>query len=141
MLALVLDGSIAILILAALALGLRLQRNLRELRSTDGELERLIVALDGASERSAAALDGLRQAAAAADERLTGAQRLLDDLRFLTSRGEQLADRLEEQIRRGRPTAQRSDPSPPKPAAPKPLARSDRSGPAADLERTLRALR
>jgi len=139
MLALVLDGSIAILILAALALGLRLQRNLRELRSTDGELERLIVALDGASERSAAALDGLRQAAAAANERLTGAQRLLDDLRFLTSRGEQLADRLEEQIRRGRPTPQRSDPPPP--AAPKPLARSDRAGPAADLERTLRALR
>jgi uncharacterized membrane protein YccC len=141
MLGLVLDGSIAILILAALALGLRLQRNLRELRSSDGELERLIVALDGASERSAAAVDGLRQAATDADQRLAGAQGLVDDLRFLTSRGEQLADRLEDQIRRGRPAAQRSEPPPPKPAAPKPPARSGRSGPTADLERTLRALR
>jgi hypothetical protein len=140
MLALVLDGSIAILILAALGLGLRLQRSLRELRSNDGELGRLILALDGASERSAAAIDGLRQAAADADERLAGAQELVDDLRFLTSRGEQLADRLEAQIRQARPAAQRSDPPPPKPAAPNPL-RSHPAGHAADLQRTLSALR
>jgi hypothetical protein len=141
MLALVLDGSVAILILAALGLGLRLQRSLRQLRSNDGELGRLILALDGASERSAAAIDGLRQAAADADERLAGAQGLVDDLRFLTSRGEQLADRLEEQIRQARPAAQRSDPPAPKPATPKPLARSDPAGQAADLQRTLRTLR
>jgi hypothetical protein len=141
MLALVLDGTLAVLILAALGLGLRLQRRIRQLRSNDGELERLIAALDSASERSAAAVDGLKQAAADADERLAGAQRLVDDLRFLTSRGEQLADRLEDQIRRGRPAAQRSDPPPPKPAPPQPPARSDQAGQAADLERTLRTLR
>ena len=141
MLALLLDGAIAILILAALGLGLRLQRSLRELRSNDGELERLILALDGASARAAAAIDGLRRAATDADERLAGAQELVDDLRFLSGRGEQLADRLEEQIRQERPAAQRSDPPPPKPAAAKPQARSDAGRQPADLQRTLRALR
>ena len=140
MLALVLDGSIAILILAALGLGLRLQRNLRQLRS-NGELERLILALDSASERSAAVLDGLRQTATDADERLADAQQLVDDLRLLTSRGEHIADRLEEQIRQGRPAAQRSSPPPPRPAAPKSPARPGQAGKAADLQRTLRALR
>jgi Domain of unknown function (DUF6468) len=140
MLALILDGSIALLILAALGLGLRLQRNLRQLRS-NGELERLILALDSASERSAAVLDGLRQTATDADERLADAQQLVDDLRLLTSRGEHIADRLEDQIRQGRPAAQRSPPPPPKPATPKPLARSGQAGKAADLQRTLRALR
>jgi hypothetical protein len=137
---LVLDGSIALLILAALGLGLRLQRNLRQLRS-NGELERLILALDSASERSAAVLDGLRQTATDADERLADAQQLVDDLRLLTSRGEQIADRLEDQIRQGRPAAQRSPAPPSKPGTPKPLARSGQAGKAADLQRTLRALR
>ena len=93
MLGLVLDGAIAAVLLVAVGLGLRLQRSLTLLRSGDGELERLIVALDAATQRSAAALDGLKQAAATAEERLATVQRLVDDLQFLTSRGEQLADR------------------------------------------------
>lgn len=139
MLALVLDGTLAVLILVALGFGLRLQRNLRRLRGGDGELERLIAALDSATRRSEAALHGLRQAAAAADERLSGAERLLDDLRLLTSRGEQLADRLEEQVRHGRPPPR---PDPPVTAASsRPRPPPDRVGPAAELERTLSALR
>jgi hypothetical protein len=142
MLSLVVDGALAVLLLAALGVGLRLLRSLRQLRSDDNEIERLIDALDAATERAAGALDGLRQTAEAAGQRLTGelagAQRLLDDLQFLTSRGDQLADRLEEQIRKERPAAHRS---PPVAAAapPPPGARAvDRT---ADLERALRTLR
>jgi hypothetical protein len=141
MLALVLDGAIAVLILVGLGLGLRLQRDLRLLRSSDGELERLIAALDSASQRSEAALHGLKQAAATADERLACAQRLLDDLHFLTNRGEQLADRLEEQIRKARPGTQRSEP-PVRAVTAKPAPfPADHAGPTSDLERTLSTLR
>jgi len=137
-LTLIVDGLLAVLLLAALALGLRLQRSLHRLRHDDGEIGRLIEGLDTATSRSASALDGLRQTADATAERLAeqlaGAQRLLDDLRFLSSRGEQLADRLEQQISRGRPAA------PPTPLASMP-APPPQAGRAAELERTLKALR
>ncbi len=99
MLPLLVDGLIVVLLLVVLGRGVRLQRNLRDLRSGDGEIERLIAALDRASARAQAALDGLRQTTEATSERLAGqlasAQRLLDDLQFLTGRGEQAADRLD----------------------------------------------
>ncbi|MCC2665651.1 MAG: hypothetical protein K0S35_3573 [Geminicoccaceae bacterium] len=139
MLELALDATLAVLILVALGLGLRLQRNLRLLRGGDGELERLIAALDRATLRSEAALQGLKSAAAAADARLAGVERLLDDLRFLTSRGEQLADLLEEQVRHGRP-APRSDPLLAA-ALSRPRLAPDSAGQAAALERTLSTLR
>jgi hypothetical protein len=138
MMAPVLDGMLAVLILLALVLGVRLQRSLRLLRSSDGELERLIVALNGASARSEAALQGLKNAAAAADERLSSAQRLLDDLRFLTSRGEQLAARLEEEVRQGR---SRSPTDPPNAAPARPRPPPDNPARTAALERTLSRLR
>lgn len=142
MLSLLVDGAIALLLLVALGVGLRLQASLRQLRCSDGEIRRLIEALDAATERSAGALDGLRQTTDAGAQRLAKdlarAQRLVDDLQFLTARGDQLADRLEEQIQQGRPTA----PQPPAgavPAAPPAAARqADRT---ADLERALRTLR
>jgi hypothetical protein len=138
-LTLIVDGLLAVLLLAALALGLRLQRSLHRLRHDDGEIGRSIAELDNATSRSASALDGLRQTADATAERLAeqlaGAQRLLDDLRFLSSRGEQLADRLEQQISRGRPA------TPPTPLAPTPVPAPPQAGRAAELERTLKALR
>ena len=142
MLSLVVDGALAILLLTALGLGLRLLRSLRQLRSDDNEIERLIAALDAATRRAANALDALRQTAEAAAQRLAGeragAQRVLDDLQFLTSRGDQLADRLEEQIRKGRPAAPRS---PPVAAAAPPPAGVRAADRTADLERALRTLR
>ena len=140
MLPLVVDGLIVLLLLTVLGRGFRLQRNLRALRHDDGELDRLIAALDHASARAQAALDGLRQTAEGTSERLAGqltsAQRLVDDLQFLTSRGEQAADRLVEQIGKERPAAQRSQSVPPGEGA-----RPNRAAPAADLERMLRTLR
>jgi hypothetical protein len=139
----VVDGLIVVLLLAALGLGLRLQRSLRQLRQGDGEIARLIADLDAATGRSAGALDGLRQTAEATgarlSEQLASTQRLLDDLRFLGSRGEQLADRLEQQISRGRPLAQRAATAPAvRPATVTMPHDADRT---AELERTLRALR
>ena len=142
MLSLVVDGALAILLLAVLGIGLRLLRSLRQLRSEDNQIERLIEALDAATERAAGALDGLRQTAEASAQRLAGelaaAQRLLDELQFLTSRGDQLADRLEEQIRKGRPAAPRS---PALAAAAPPPAGASAADRNADLERALRTLR
>jgi Domain of unknown function (DUF6468) len=145
MLPLLVDGLIVVLLLVVLGRGLRLQRSLRQLRHDDGEIDRLIAALDRATARAQAALDGLRQTAEATGERLAGqlasTQRLVDDLHFLTSRGEQAADRLVEQIRKERPAAQ------PKPTMAadleraRPPGRPHRAVPAADLERTLRTLR
>jgi hypothetical protein len=142
MLSLLIDGAIAMLLLVALGFGLRLERRLHQLRGGDGAIRQLIEALDAATERSAAALDGLRRTAEATGQKLAGdlasAQRLLDDLQFLTARGEQLADRLEEQIQKGRPPASR--PAPPAPTVPVPAAArpAERT---AELERALRTLR
>jgi Domain of unknown function (DUF6468) len=114
---------------------------LRKLRCDDNEIKRLIEALDAATERSAGALAGLRETAEATGERvatdLASAQRLLDDLSFLTDRGEQIADRLEDQIQKGRPAPRAPAPTvaAPAPAAARPAART------ADLERALRTLR
>ncbi len=145
MLPLLVDGLIVVLLLVVLGRGFRLQRNLRELRHDDGEIDRLIAALDRATGRAQAALDGLRQTAEATGERLAGplasAQRLVDDLQFLTSRGEQAADRLAEQIRKERPAGQRSPTMAPGPDRAPPVGQPNRAAPATDLERTLRTLR
>ena len=143
MLALLLDGLIVVLLLVVLGRGFQLQRHLRELRRDDGELDRLIAGLDQVTGRAQAALEGLKQAAEATGERLsdqlTSGQRLLDDLQFLTSRGEQTADRLVEQIRKERPLAQRAPAMPAGPDQARPAGGAHRA--AAELERTLRTLR
>jgi hypothetical protein len=103
MLPLVLDGLLLVLLLAVLALGVRLRVGLRRLHREVGGLEQSIGALDAANGRSETALAGLARAAERAGEQLSATQRLLDDLRFLTERGEQIADRLESGIREARP--------------------------------------
>ena len=132
MLPLLVDGLIVVLLLVVLGRGVRLQRTLRDLRSGDGEIERLIAALDRASARAQAALDGLRQTTGATSERLAGqlasAQRLLDDLQFLTGRGEQAADRLEAQIRRQRPAAPASQTPPPATSQRRTASQAGRAG-------------
>ena len=143
MLSLVVDGALLLLLLIVLGAGLRLQRSLDRLRCDDNEVKRLIDGLDAASARAASALDGLRQTADAVGERvaadLASAQRLLDELQFMTSRGDQLADRLDEQIRKGRPAAR--PPAPVAVAAPPPEATAPAADRTSELERALRTLR
>jgi ABC-type transporter Mla subunit MlaD len=145
MLPLLVDALIVGLLLVVLGRGFQLQRQLRVLREDGGEIDRLIAALDRATARAETALDALRQTAEATGEDLTGrlanAQRLVDDLQFLTSRGEQAADRLAEQIRKERPLAQRMPTASSGPDQARAAGGSHRLVPAADLERTLRTLR
>jgi Domain of unknown function (DUF6468) len=138
MLPLMLDGLLLLLLLGVLAVGLRLRVGVRQLRREVGDLERLIGALDAASSRSAAALAGLKRAAESAAEQLTSAQRLLDDLRFLTERGGQIADRLEDGIRGTRAAAA----APSQPATKPGHAGNGTTATLADeLQRTLLTLR
>ena len=143
MLALALDGLIVVLLLAALGLGVRLLFGLRRLRQDGGEFERLVGALDTATERAESALGGLKGAADDLGKRwqdeVATVQRVLDDLRFLTGRGEQLADQLEAQIRQARTSA--SDATARHDAVPAAPVTAPAPQPAADLEQALRALR
>jgi hypothetical protein len=65
-------------------------------------------------------------AARQVQERVTVAEPLRDDLRFLIERAETLADRLESVVRAGRPLAGQESPIPPTPA--NPLAAQDNEG-------------
>jgi hypothetical protein len=139
MLPLVLDGLLVVLLLAVLALGMRLRVGLRRLHREVGGLEQSIGALDAANGRSQAALAGLARAAERAAEQRSATQRLLDDLRFLTGRGEQIADRLESGIREARPATAtpRSSVEPERP-----IAGNGATAPLADeLQRALLTLR
>lgn len=142
MLPLVLDGLLLLLLLAVLALGLRLRVGLRRMHAEIGGLEQSIGALDAANGRSEAALAGLGRAAERAAEQLSSTQRLLDDLRFLTERGEQIADRLESGIREARPAAA-AGATPPSSAKPQRAGTGNgAAAPLADeLQRTLLTLR
>jgi hypothetical protein len=140
MLSFVLDVLLVVLLLAVLALGMRLRVRLRRLHHEVGGLEQSIGALDAASTRSQAALAaGLARAAEGAAEQLSATQRLLDDLRFLTGRGEQIADRLESGIREARPATA----TPRSSAEPdRPIAGNGTAAPLADeLQRALLTLR
>jgi hypothetical protein len=139
MLPLALDVLLVVLLLAVLVLGMRLRVRLRRLHHEVGGLEPSIGALDAASARSQAALAGLARAAERAAEQLSATQRLLDDLRFLTGRGEQIADRLESGIREARPATA----TPRLSAEPeRPIAGNGTAAPLADeLQRALLTLR
>ena len=137
MLPFALDGLLAVLLVLSLGLGFKLHAALRRLRNDNTDFDRLIGALDAATDRARSVLEGLKNTAGATGERLSGdigqAQRLLDELRFLCERGEQLADRLAGQIESGRRSPQpvRANAGTRRPPAPPP----------ADLEHTLRTLR
>ena len=142
MLPLVLDGLLLLLLLAALALGVTIRVGLRRLHREVGGLEQAIGALDAASSRSQAALAGLARAAERAAEQLSATQRLLDDLRFRSGRGEQIADRRESGIRAARPAAAGAARPRPSVEPERPVAGNGAAGPLADeLQRALLTLR
>lgn len=147
MLGLALDLLIIVLLSGVLGFGLMLYRRLRRFHHETASFEHLITALGGATERAEAALGELKRTAAAAGERLAEdhdrAQRLSDDLRLLSGRADQLAERLEEVIRVARPLERPgASPRPAEagnagrtPPQPSPAMSPD------ELERTLRTLR
>jgi hypothetical protein len=143
MLPAVVNGLIVILLLVTLGLGWRLHLRLARLRRDDAALERLIEALNAATGRAEAALAGLKATARESKEQLEAgaeaARRVQDDLRLLTTRGDELADRLMAEI--GRARAQRLAAPAPVPAAVGEHDQRARPVSAAELERALRALR
>lgn len=92
---------------AAIPFAIRLERALREVRKDRAALE---VTAKGMSEVAAAAEAAMVRMRATAElsarqvqERVSTAEPLRDDLRFLVERAETLADRLESLVRAGRP--------------------------------------
>ncbi|MCA3273712.1 MAG: hypothetical protein ING09_14520 [Roseomonas sp.] len=131
-----LEWSLQLLLIVLLGLAIpfaiRLERALREVRKDRAALE---ASTKGISEVAAAAESAMVRMRATAElaarqvqERVTTAEPLRDDLRFLIERAETLADRLESVVRAGRPMTSYEAPARP-PARPPPApARSD--GPA-----------
>ena len=147
MLSLALDIAIILLLVIALAGGLRLQKQLQLFRVDRAEFEPLIQALDQTSKRAETVLAALRQVADAVGGKLnaetSNTQLMLDELGFMTKRADQLADRLEGAISAAR-KAEGKQPSETPVAVPgdqhdeRPQEQRRRSP---DLEKRLKALR
>jgi hypothetical protein len=114
---------------AAIPFAIRLERALREIRKDRTAMETSAQGLSEAAGAAESAILRLRATAELAgrqvQERVTAAEPLRDDLRFLIERAETLADRLESVVRAGRPLAGQESPIPP-PA--KPLVPQDNEG-------------
>ena len=114
---------------AAIPFAIRLERALREIRKDRSAMETSAQGLSEAAGAAESAILRLRATAELAgrqvQERVTAAEPLRDDLRFLIERAETRADRLESVVRAGRPLAGQESPIPP-PA--KPLVPQDNEG-------------
>ena len=111
--------TLLVLLGAAIPFAVRLERALREIRKDRAAME---TSAQGLSEAAAAAESAILRLRATAElagrqvqERVTTAEPLRDDLRFLIERAETLADRLDSLVRAGRPMAGHE--APPAPAA------------------------
>jgi hypothetical protein len=117
-----LQVTLLVLLGAAIPFAVRLERALRELRKDRSAMD---ISAQGLSEAAAAAESAILRLRATAElagrqvqERVTTAEPLRDDLRFLIERAETLADRLESIVRASRPMAGHAPP--PAPAATRP---------------------
>ncbi|MBR0643453.1 DUF6468 domain-containing protein [Plastoroseomonas hellenica] len=123
---------------AAIPFVIRLERGLSALRRDRGALDGSAQGLAEAASAADATLRRLRATAEEEirqlDERAGAAERLRDDLRYLTERAESLADRLDVLVRAARPLAAEATPAAP--------ATEDTAAPRSQAERDLmRALR
>ena len=117
-----LQVTLLVLLGAAIPFAIRLERALREIRKDRAAMESSAQGLSDAAAAAESAILRLRATAELAgrqvQERVTTAEPLRDDLRFLIERAEGLADRLESVVRAGRPLAGHEPP--PAPAAARP---------------------
>lgn len=97
-----LQGTLLVLLLAALPFALRLERGLAALRRDRSALTDGAQGFETATNQAQAALAGLRAALETQARQSAAGETLRDDLRFLTERAESLADRLELAVRQGR---------------------------------------
>ncbi len=126
-----LDGLVAVLLLATIAYAWRLDRRLATLKQEKAALGELMADFTQAASKADQGLKALKAAAADMGRDVEGlvakGQGLRDDLSFLIERGEPLADRLADTVRA---RAAAPVPSAPPPSAPQPAR-----------ERALRGLR
>lgn len=127
---LIADVAVALLLVAVIGFAVQLNRRLVAWRESSGEMERRVAELTQALSRAEAALGGMkgivRDEVAGLEKAQKQAQSLRDDLRFLEERGGVLADRLEQQLRKGLAAVQPLQPADedrpaPRPAAPRPV--------------------
>ncbi len=100
---------VAGLLLAAMPFAVRLHRQLAALRGEGGGFSASTQGLNEATRQAEAASMRLRASAEMAGrqvgEKLSSAEALRDDLRYLVERAEALAERLDGQVRQARPLA------------------------------------
>jgi len=98
-LSLIVEITLALLLVATLMCCARLELRLKNLRKDQETLAGTVRALNGAIAAAQASLAGLRAAAREADENLgrkvTSARGVADELALLTSSGERIAQRIE----------------------------------------------
>lgn len=112
MLALTLDIMIVALLLISLGAGLRLHNALKIFRVDRNEFQPMIQSLDKATIRAENALGRLRKMAEDVSTSLSdegkNAQRLVNELDFMTKRADQLAERLDDRISKSRSMERKS---------------------------------
>ena len=115
----IVDWAADALVLATLGLSIpvswRLHRSLTRVRSEREALDVSAEGLTEATRAAEAALRGIRASTESAGrtlgEKVTAAEPLRDDLRYLIERAESLADRLERAVQAARPLAQEAAPA------------------------------
>lgn len=103
---LVLDLLLAVLLAATLFQAVRLERALGVLKRDRAVLEELVAGFNDSTRQAEAGIERLRVATDGAGRQIARqieqSERLRDDLRFLSDRGEKMAERLEERVRAAR---------------------------------------
>jgi len=101
-----LEGALVLLLGATLFHALRLERALGVLKRDRAVLEALVAGFNDSTRQAEIGVDRLRAASEGAGRQIARqieqAQRLRDDLSFLTERGDKLAERLEGAVRSAR---------------------------------------
>jgi hypothetical protein len=135
MASLLLEGLLAVLLVATIAYAVMLDRRLRTLRQSRDEMQALLASFTAATAHAQAGLVALRETGQTTTRDLQGdierAKSLRDDLSFLLDRGNSLADRLEGGIGAARVAVKSATPRPESRAKPEPVRDEDDSQAAA----------
>lgn len=116
---LILDILVALLLVVTIAYAVALNRRLGMLRRDKAELEQVALTFGDATRRAEESIARLKATAGGLEGDIAKAQSLRDDLAFLTERGGNAADRLEDLVREARRETGTSAPGKPMTAAPK----------------------
>ncbi len=99
---LIIDISVAVLLVVTIAYAITLNKRLMRLRKDKKDLENLAKTFGESTMRAEENINHLRTIAQALDIQMERAQSLRDDLAFLADRGGSTADRLEDLVREAR---------------------------------------